>query len=152
MFTEINITSVEEPRVKKKYPPSWLLCYIYCGKYDTLQQILHVNDIIILQGIWGFGITSNSVSVVTGSIDNDQKSMQCDNKGGGGGGGGISKSTYELINLTVLKISKWHKNRICQCMDKTFCVDFQRYPLKFHTIYLTRTLKGSLWKFESSKI
>ena len=30
---------------------------------------------------------------------------------------------------------------IFQCMGKIFCVEFQRFPLKFHTKYLTHTLK-----------
>ena len=33
------------------------------------------------------------------------------------------------------------KNCIFQCMGKVFCVELQRYPLKFHTKYLTHTLK-----------
>ena len=41
-------------------------------------------------------------------------------------------------------------------MGKIFWVEFQMYPLKFHTKYLTHTLKDVLfiekWKFESPKI
>ena len=55
--------------------------------------------------------------------------------------GGRFKNTYELLNLRVHKISKLHKNHIFQCMGKIFCVEFQRVPLKFHTKYLTHTLK-----------
>ena len=58
--------------------------------------------------------------------------------GGGGGGGG---DTYELLILRALKISILYKNEISQCMEKIFCVEFQRFPLKFHTKYLTHTLK-----------
>ena len=51
---------------------------IYFGQHDTLQQILHVDDIIILHHMCRFGITSISVSVLTGNIDGDQdKSMEC---------------------------------------------------------------------------
>ena len=57
------------------------------------------------------------------------------------GPGGRFKNTYELLNLRALKISKLHKNHIFQCMGKIFCVEFQRVPLKFHTKYLTHTLK-----------
>ena len=32
-----------------------------------------------------------------------------------------------------------------QCMDKIFCVEFQRIPLKFHTKYLTHTLKDMIF-------
>ena len=66
------------------------------------------------------------------------------------------KNTYELLNLRALKISKLHKNHIFQCMGKIFCVEFQRVPLKFHTKYLTHTLKDvdfiHIWKFKSSLI
>ena len=70
--------------------------------------------------------------------------------------GGRFKNTYELLNLRALKISKLHKNHILQCMGKIFCVEFQRFPLKFHTKYLTHTLKDvdfiHIWKFKSSLI
>ena len=70
--------------------------------------------------------------------------------------GGRFKNTYELLNLRALKISKLHKNHIFQCMGKIFCVEFQRVPLKFHTKYLTHTLKDvyfiNIWKFKSSLI
>ena len=55
--------------------------------------------------------------------------------------GGRFKNTYELLNPRALKISMLHKNRIFQCMGKIFCVEFQRFPLKFHTKYLIHTLK-----------
>ena len=68
--------------------------------------------------------------------------------------GGRFKNTYELLNLRALKISKLHKNHIFQCMGKIFCVEFQRVPFKFHTKYLTHTLKDvdfiHIWKFKSS--
>ena len=51
--------------------------------------------------------------------------------------GGRFKNAYELLNLRALKI----ENHIFQCMGKIFCVEFQRVPLKFHTKYLTHTLK-----------
>ena len=68
--------------------------------------------------------------------------------------GGRFKNTYELLNLRALKISKLHKNHIFQCVGKIFCVEFQKVPLKFHTKYLTHTLKDvdfiHIWKFKSS--
>ena len=68
--------------------------------------------------------------------------------------GGRFNNTYELLNLRALKISKLHKNHIFQCMGKIFCVEFQRVPLKFHTKYITHTLKDvdfiHIWKFKSS--
>ena len=66
------------------------------------------------------------------------------------------KETYELLNLKALKISPVNKIHIFQCMGKIFCVEFQRYPLKFHTKYLTHTLKDTIfiqhWNFKSSYI
>ena len=68
--------------------------------------------------------------------------------------GGRFKNAYELLNLRALKISMLYKNRTFQCMGKIFCVEFQRVPLKFHTKYLTHTLKDvdfiQRWKFKSS--
>ena len=64
--------------------------------------------------------------------------------------GGRFKNTYELLNLRALKISKLHKNHIFQCMGKIFCVEFHRVPLKFHTKYLTHTLKDvDLFTYET---
>ena len=54
---------------------------------------------------------------------------------------GRFKNKYELLYLEALKISMLYKNHIYQCMDKIFCVEFQRVPLKFHTDYLTNILK-----------
>ena len=63
--------------------------------------------------------------------------------------GGHFKNTYELLNLRALKFSPVNKMHIFQCMGKIFCVEFQRVPLKFHTKYLTHTLKDTfLWNVE----
>ena len=59
--------------------------------------------------------------------------------------GGHFKNTYELLNLRALKILMSYKNRIFQCMGQIFCVEFQRYPLKFHTKYLTHTLEDIIF-------
>ena len=68
--------------------------------------------------------------------------------------GGRFKNAYELLNLRALKIPMLYKNRIFQCMSKIFCVEFQRVPLKFHTKYLTHTVKDidfiHRWRFKSS--
>ena len=53
------------------------------------------------------------------------------------------KNTYELLNLRALKISSLCKKHTFQCMGKIFYVEFQREPLKFHTNYLTHTLKDA---------
>ena len=59
--------------------------------------------------------------------------------------GGRFKKAYELLNLRALKFSPLNKIHIFQCMGKIFCVEFQRYPLKFHAKYLTHTLKGTIF-------
>ena len=68
--------------------------------------------------------------------------------------GGRFKNAYELLTLRALKFSYVNKIHIFQCMGKIFCVEFQRYPLKFHTKYLTHTLKDMIfmqfWNFKSS--
>ena len=47
-----------------------------------------------------------------------------------------------------------NKIHIFECMGKIFCVEFQRYPLKFHTKFLTHTLKDKIfmqhWNFKYS--
>ena len=67
---------------------------------------------------------------------------------------GRLKNTYELLNLRALKFSPVNKIHIFQRMVKIFCVVFQRYPLKFHTKYLTHTLKDMIfiqhWNFNRS--
>ena len=61
------------------------------------------------------------------------------------GPGGCFKNTYELLNLRALKFSPVDRIHIFQCisMGKIFCVEFQRYPLKFRTKYLAHTLKDT---------
>ena len=54
---------------------------------------------------------------------------------------GRSKTIDDLLNRRALKISTLYKDCIFQCMDEIFCVEFERYPLKFHTKYLTHTFK-----------
>ena len=56
---------------------------------------------------------------------------------------GRFKNTYELLNLGALKSSLLNKLHTFQYMDKIFYVEFQRKPLKFHTKYLTHTLKDT---------
>ena len=69
-------------------------------------------------------------------------------------GGPVFQNVYELLNLRSLKILMLYKKHIFQCMGMIFCVEFQRFPLKFHTKYLTHTLKDvdfiHRWKFKSS--
>ena len=56
---------------------------------------------------------------------------------------GHLKNAYKLINLRALKFSTCYKSCIFQCMDKIFSVEFQRYPLKFHTKYLIYTFNDA---------
>ena len=69
--------------------------------------------------------------------------------------GGRFKNAYELLILRALKFSSVDGLCIFQCMGEICCVEFQRYPLKFHTKYLTHTLKDAIfipcWKFKSSQ-
>ena len=69
---------------------------------------------------------------------------------------GSFQNAYELGNLGALKSSLLNKLHIFQWMGKIFCVELQRVPLKFHTKYLTHTLKDTIfilcWKFKSSQI
>ena len=58
---------------------------------------------------------------------------------------GHFKKTSELLNLRALKFSPVNKIHIFQCTGKIFCVEFQRYPLKFHKKYLTHTLKDTIF-------
>ena len=62
---------------------------------------------------------------------------------------GHFKNTYELLNLRALKFSPVNKIHIFQCMGKIFCVEFQRYPLKFHTQYPTHTLKDMFFLYNT---
>ena len=66
--------------------------------------------------------------------------------------GGRFKNAYELLNLRALKFSPMNKIHIFQCMGKIFCVEFQRYSLKFHTKCLSHTLKDMTiivhWNFQ----
>ena len=60
--------------------------------------------------------------------------------------GGRLKNTYELLNLRALKFLPVNKIHIFQCMGKILCVEFQRFfPLKFHTKYLTHTMKDMIF-------
>ena len=62
------------------------------------------------------------------------------------------KTAYEILNLRALKISTLCKDCFFQCMGEIFCVEFQSYPLKFLTKYLTQTSKDvhfiRRWKFK----
>ena len=67
--------------------------------------------------------------------------------------GGGSKWLYQLENVGALESSLFSKLHIFQCVGKIFCMEFQRYPLKFHTIYLTHTLKDTIFiQFTNAKI
>ena len=49
---------------------------------------------------------------------------------------------FSLRALTCLNIM--HIFQCFHCMGNIFCVEFQRVPLKFHTKYLTHTLKDTI--------
>ena len=53
------------------------------------------------------------------------------------------KTSPELLNLRALN-KTLNKTRIFQCMGEIFCIEVQRIPLKFHTKYITHTLKDMI--------
>ena len=55
------------------------------------------------------------------------------------------EGSNELVNLGALKSSLYIKPHIFKCMVKIFCAEFQRVPLKFHTKYLSHTLKDAIF-------
>ena len=59
--------------------------------------------------------------------------------------GGHFKNAYGLLNPRTLKFSYLNKIHIFQCLGKIFCVEFQRVPLKFHSKYLTHTLRDTIY-------
>ena len=69
---------------------------------------------------------------------------------------GHFQKAYELIYLEALRFALFNKLHIFQCIGKILWVEFQRVPLKFHTKYLTHTLKDEIfiqcWRFKSSYI
>ena len=124
---------------------------------DVTWALWHLKSLAIWLSHYLFRITSKKISKlgITGplwgeSIGGDMKTVDSRHKGPGG----RFKNTYELLNLRALKFSYVKKIHIFQCMGKIFCVEFQRYPLKFHTKYLTHTLKDMIfmrfWNFKSS--
>ena len=70
-----------------------------------------------------------------------QKPWPC----GKAGARGRFKNTCELLHLRAHKFSLVNKIHIFQCTGQIFCVEFQRYPLKFRTKYLTNTLKDMIF-------
>ena len=59
-----------------------------------------------------------------------------------------------MVNLKTLEFSPVNQIHIFQCMDKIFCVEFQRAPLKFHTQYFAHTLQDTIFilkNFKNSK-
>ena len=55
--------------------------------------------------------------------------------------GGVSK----ILTSSWILFLPINKIYIFQCMGKIFCVEFQRAPLKFHTKFLTHTLKDAIF-------
>ena len=53
--------------------------------------------------------------------------------------GGLFKKWLNRNALQILPVYKLH---IFQCMGKIFCVEFQRYPLKFHTKFVFVKIKN----------
>ena len=53
------------------------------------------------------------------------------------------KNAHKLFNQRALRCSSLNKILIFQCMDKIFCMEFQRVPS--HTIYVIHILKVCFW-------
>ena len=64
---------------------------------------------------------------------------------------GISKLFY-LLNLRALAMFMLIQNDIFQCLGKIFCVEFQRYPLKFDTNYIKNVYLIYIIKLKSCYI
>ena len=64
-----------------------------------------------------------------------------------------SRDAFKQHLRLALKFSRLNLH-IFQCIQKIFCVEFQRKPLKIHTKYFTHTLKDIVsiqyWNFKSS--
>ena len=115
----------------------WLMC-------DRIERILpkalsaqgNLTNVTLQRDLTGYAITRNTAMA-------EEESR------------GRFENTYELLDRRALKFSHVNKIHIFQCMGKIFCVEFQRYPLKFHTKYLNHTLKYMVfiqhWNFESSQ-
>ena len=146
---------------------SVLLPKIYSQKCHDIVQDRGISGIILNNGVWwpkhfwkslltkGTSLTLLQVLGWPGTVWCQDICWHCDDKFQVKHMGlGAFKNAYELLNLRALKISMLYKNRIFQCMGMIFCVEFQRYPLKFHSKYLTHTLKDVYfirsWKFKSS--
>ena len=69
----------------------------------------------------------------------DSGKMRCSGVGGWGVVVVVQK------RLQARKTLLFNKQHIFQCMDKILCVEFQKVPLKFHTKYLTHTLKDAIF-------
>ena len=104
----------------------WLYFQLPFGRvrHSTLKGSSHWKKIILLQMMWVTMIKKKLRCIYLHVV-----MREC------------FKYTYELLNPRALKISKLYKNHMFQSMDKLFWVEFQRCPLKFHTKYLTHTLK-----------
>ena len=70
--------------------------------------------------------------------------------------GGVSKTLTSSLLWELLDIHFSTDFTSFKSMDKICCVELQRVPLKFHTKYLTHTLKETTFipssKFKSSQI
>ena len=65
---------------------------------------------------------------------------------------GHFKNSYVLVNHGARKFSFMNSLHIFQCKGCIFCVEFLRGPLKFHTKYLSNTLKLRQDFYSESKI
>ena len=108
---------------------------VACGTMSTVDRYVSYSQ------SWGYSPGTLKACHQVESLQHIQRSA------------GHFKNAYKLINLRALEFSTWYKSCIFQCMSKIYCVEFQRYPLKFHTKYVIHTLKDvwfvEKWRFKS---
>ena len=63
-------------------------------------------------------------------------------------GGGSKTLVLWALKSKSSKNLVFYKNRNIQRLAKIFSVEFQRFPVKFHSKYIAYTLKGVHFRFE----
>ena len=118
-------------------PTSWRKAETYVRKWD---------EITVMTSCYVISITICIYAHTRKLLPGEVIPLSCS--------GGRFKNAYELLNPRALNFSPVNKIHIFQFMDKPFCVEFQGVPLKFHTKYITHTLKDDTFlrafRFKSS--
>ena len=134
---------------------SYLALCVGCSVWDDIYKDGRISgkmlaEIVLKQVVWGckmmysvihVGISVDPANV--GMLFIHRWELVCQEQVFDGRSGGHFK--IRLLNLRALKFSPVNKVDIFHCMAKIFCVEFQRYPLKFHTKFFTHTLKDAIF-------